>query len=57
MMAGGASLSELAGLFRDVLLGIVVLGTVLRSRDIVWFWPVHVVMDLTQFSRVMGVEP
>ena len=54
MLARGASLTELAALVRDVTLGLVVLGTVLRSRDILWFWPVHVTMDLTQFARVMG---
>jgi hypothetical protein len=57
MVAQGASSAELAGLARDVLLGVMVLGTILRSRDIVWFWPVHLVMDLTQFSQVMGVAP
>jgi hypothetical protein len=57
MLARGANLSELAALVRDVTLGLVVLGTVLRSSDILWFWPVHVTMDLTQFARVMGTEP
>ena len=56
MVARGASLSELIALVRDVTLGLVVLGTVLRSRDVLWFWPVHVTMDLTQFARVMGTE-
>ena len=54
MVAQGASLSELVALLRDVTLGLVVLGTVLRSSDVLWFWPVHVTMDLTQFARVMG---
>jgi hypothetical protein len=56
MLARGASLSELVALLRDVMLGLVVLGSVLRSGDILWFWPVHVTMDLTQFARVMGTE-
>ena len=54
MVAQGASISELVALLRDVTLGLVVLGAVLRSRDVLWFWPVHVTMDLTQFARVMG---
>lgn len=54
MLARGTSLSELVALVRDVTLGLVVLGSVLRSRDILWFWPVHATMDLTQFARVMG---
>lgn len=57
MVAQGASPAELVGLARDMLLGVMILGTILRSRDIVWFWPVHLVMDLTQFSRVMGIAP
>ncbi len=54
MLAEGASAAELAGLARDVVLGVMVLGTVLKSRDIAWFWPVHLVMDLTQFGGVVG---
>jgi hypothetical protein len=57
MLAQGASASELVALLRDVTLGLVVLGAVLRSGDILWFWPVHVTMDLTQFARVMGTPP
>lgn len=45
------------GLVRDAVLGVLVLGTLIRSGDILWFWPVHVVLDLTQFQRVMGVPP
>jgi hypothetical protein len=56
MLASDASLSELVALVRDVTLGLVVLGTVFRSGDILWFWPVHATMDLTQFARVMGTE-
>ena len=54
MVAQGASVEELLGLARDVALGLLVLGSVLRSGDILWFWPIHVVMDLTQFPRVMA---
>ena len=54
MVAQGAPAQELLGLARDVVLGWLVLGSVLRSGDILWFWPIHVVMDLTQFPRVMA---
>jgi hypothetical protein len=53
MIAQGASAGELLGLVRDAILGLLVLGAVLRSGDILWFWPIHVAMDLTQFPRVM----
>lgn len=56
MIAQGTTVAEIAGLARDVALGVLVLGTVLRSGDILWFWPVHFVMDMTQFPRVMGGE-
>ena len=55
MLAGGAAAAELIALVRDVALGVLVLGAVLRSGDVAWFWPVHLTMDLTQFARVMGV--
>jgi hypothetical protein len=28
---------------------LVVLGTVWRSADVAWFWPVHFALDMTQF--------
>lgn len=49
MLQEGASLSALLGLFRDFGLGVLVLGTAWRGADILWFWPVHTVLDLTQF--------
>ena len=45
----GGDPSELIGLFRDFGLGVLVLGTVRRSADIAWFWPVHYSLDMTQF--------
>ena len=49
LLAQGAAPSELIGLVRDFGLGIVVLGTALRSADIAWLWPVHFALDMTQF--------
>ena len=45
---GGAP-AEMIGLVRDFGLGVLVLGTVRRSADIAWFWPVHYSLDMTQF--------
>lgn len=36
-------------LLLDCAIGILVLIGLLRTRDLLWFWPVHVCMDLTQF--------
>ena len=50
MLQAGASPSAFLGLFRDLGLGVLVLGTAWRGADILWFWPVHAVLDLTQFA-------
>lgn len=49
MLAQGDLLAEFAGLLRDVGLGVLVLGTVSRSADVAWLWPVHYSLDMTQF--------
>jgi uncharacterized membrane protein len=49
MLSQGASASELIGLVRDFGLGVIVLGTAWRSADIMWLWPVHFALDMTQF--------
>jgi hypothetical protein len=54
LISGGATAGELSGLIFDFALGVAVVGVILRSGDILWFWPVHVVMDLMQFSRISG---
>jgi hypothetical protein len=46
---GVVAASDLVGLFRDVGLGVIVLGTAWRSADISWLWPVHFALDMTQF--------
>lgn len=37
--------------------GLAVLAVLLRSRDIVWFWCLHFVMDMTQFEWVRQGGP
>jgi hypothetical protein len=49
MVARGEPAGELLGLVRDFGLGVLVLGTLWRSADIAWFWPVHYTLDMTQF--------
>jgi hypothetical protein len=49
MLAQGVAFAELLGLVRDFGLGVLVLGTVWRSADIAWLWPVHFALDMTQF--------
>jgi hypothetical protein len=49
MLQEGASLRAFLGLFRDLGLGVLVLGTAWRGADILWIWPVHTALDLTQF--------
>ena len=52
MITQGASPNEFGRLALDVCLGVAVLAVIRRSRDIVWFAPVHFCMDMTQFARV-----
>ncbi len=54
LLSGGANAAEFASLAFDFVLGLVVIGTVLRSGDVLWFWPIHFALDLTQFSRISG---
>ncbi|MEQ8766191.1 MAG: hypothetical protein RL885_19900 [Planctomycetota bacterium] len=51
----GTPASELLWLLPDVGLALLVLTALFRSRDILWFWPVHTVLDLMQFEHVYPV--
>jgi hypothetical protein len=51
MIDGGRPASEFARLVADGLLAAGVVAALLRMRDVWVLWPVHVVMDLTQFLR------
>lgn len=53
LLAGGDG-AEAWYLLGDAALALAALLTLRRAADIVWFWPVHAVMDLTQFSRITG---
>jgi len=55
MVSQGAGWSELAGLLRDVGLGVAVVLVLQRSRDVLWFWCIHFMLDMTQFARITGV--
>jgi hypothetical protein len=56
MLSQGATWSEIAGLLRDAGLGVAVVLVLQRSRDVVWFWCIHVCLDLTQFPNISGVQ-
>jgi len=56
LVTEGISMTEIASLTLDALLGTAVLLAIVRTRDILWFWPVHFVMDMTQFGRVDAQE-
>lgn len=49
IISQGASAAQLIGLVRDFGLGVVVIGTAARGADILWLWPVHYALDMTQF--------
>lgn len=49
MVSEGASNAQLIGLLRDFGLGVAVIGTAMRGADILWLWPVHYALDMTQF--------
>lgn len=51
MVSEGASSVQLIGLLRDFGLGVLVIGTASRGADILWLWPVHYALDMTQFLR------
>ena len=54
MISAGATWPELAGLARDVGLGVAAVLALRRARDVVWFWPIHFCLDLLQFPAVTG---
>jgi hypothetical protein len=56
IVSQGATWSALAGLLRDAGLGVAVILVLQRSRDVVWFWCIHFMLDMTQFTRVSGVS-
>ena len=49
IVSEGASSAELIGLLRDFAIGVVVIGSAVRGADILWLWPVHYALDMTQF--------
>lgn len=49
MLTAGQPLSEFVGLVADGLLAASVVSLLFRVRDVWAIWPVHVIMDLTQF--------
>jgi hypothetical protein len=51
MLAEGAGLNQLSTLLLDTGLGVLVIGAIIASRNVWWFFPVHAVMDLTQFLK------
>jgi len=57
LLAKGFELTELISLVLDAGIGVLVLGAIIASRNVWWFWPIHTVMDLTQFyyKDVFGV--
>lgn len=55
MLSVGISWSEMAGLLLDAGLGVAVILALQQSCDIVWFWPIHFCLDMTQFSAVNGI--
>lgn len=54
LIARGAEIGELTLLLRDVALGTGVILVLQRSRDILWFWPIHFALDMTQFREVVS---
>lgn len=49
LLATGASMADLASLGLDLALALGVVIAIVRTRDIVWFFPVHCALDVTQF--------
>jgi hypothetical protein len=53
LLSGGATLSSLGSLVIDSALAVAILFTLTRARDILWFWPLHFMLDLAQFDRIV----
>ena len=51
LLASGAAAASLSPLLLDTVLGVIMLGAVLRTRSIWWYWPVHSILDLLQFYK------
>lgn len=49
MISYGVELNSFCGLVLDLLLGVMMLRTVYKSGNFMWFWVVHFTMDMTQF--------
>ncbi|GAB5519934.1 MAG: hypothetical protein RhofKO_21850 [Rhodothermales bacterium] len=49
MLSGGEPMAEFVPLLADATLGTGIILVLQRSRDILWFWPVHFAMDMMQF--------
>jgi len=49
LTTNGVTVQELLGVLRDAGLGLLVIGTLARSGDVAWFFPVHYALDMTQF--------
>lgn len=49
MLAKGFPLEEFYSLFLDAGLGVFMIYTIYRTKDILWFWMVHFAMDMMQF--------
>ena len=49
LLSSGFALTELSGLFLDAFIGVLVLSAVSKSRDILWFFILHFVLDMSQF--------
>ena len=52
MLAEGNRINEALLLLRDAALGAAVVAVLQRSRDILWFWCVHFVLDMVQFPAI-----
>ncbi len=53
LLSSGASIGDLGGLMVDFGLAVGILYTLTKSRDILWFWPVHFMLDMAQFDRLV----
>jgi hypothetical protein len=55
LLAQGLGPREMGYLLADFLLAAGIIFVLQRSRDVLWFFPVHFVMDMSQYSAISGV--
>ena len=53
LLSAGAGMSDIGSLLIDFCLALGILFTLTKSRDVLWFWPLHFMLDMAQFDPLV----